>query len=199
MIESLQQFDRIYDIKIDRDGGQTINISFKEYQPVALWCANDDMYRCVFLDESGFAFAEAPSLRGGSFLRLVSLDKDIGVNTTPFTDEVLNKLFAIENLLSERGWFVSIIETDHVGDAFVRLVNGGELKLSLGDDPEDVYENLQVILTSEDFSHLEPGNFNYVDLRFGNRVFVNEEMEAEEEEMVDTEVDQTATSTASST
>ena len=37
-------------------------------------------------------------------------------------------------------------------------------------------DNLLTLVGSEEFSHLAPGNFQYLDLRFNTRVFVNEEL-----------------------
>jgi len=34
--------------------------------------------------------------------------------------------------------------------------------------------NLNVVLTSDEFTDIQPGGFQYIDLRFGNKVFVNE-------------------------
>ena len=33
------------------------------------------------------------------------------------------------------------------------------------------------LLLPQNFRHLQPDNFQYIDLRFGNKVFVNEELE----------------------
>ena len=56
-------------------------------------------------------------------------------------------------------------------------VSGFDIIYSLQDDSFDrVFANLSSVLESESFTHLEPGNFQYIDLRFGNKVFVNEEL-----------------------
>jgi hypothetical protein len=54
--------------------------------------------------------------------------------------------------------------------------------------------NLMAVISSPDFSHLKPGNFQYIDLRYGNKVFVNEE-----EVVVPEEFDVVSTSTSSAT
>ena len=41
--------------------------------------------------------------------------------------------------------------------------------------PEQTVANLETVLTAPAFTDLSPGNFSYIDLRFGNKVFVNEE------------------------
>jgi hypothetical protein len=37
-----------------------------------------------------------------------------------------------------------------------------------------VFQNLKTILASEEFAHIAPGEFQYIDLRFGDKVFVRE-------------------------
>jgi hypothetical protein len=61
-----------------------------------------------------------------------------------------------------------------VRDAFLHIVDGGELKVTLTQEPQVTVNNLNVVLTSEEFKGVQPGNFQYIDLRFGNKVFVNE-------------------------
>lgn len=67
------------------------------------------------------------------------------------------------------------IETDTAGDVFYILAGGGEFKATLRDDATKVFDNLRAILASDEFKDVRPGNFQYIDLRFGNKVFVNEE------------------------
>ena len=45
--------------------------------------------------------------------------------------------------------------------------------MSLNESGEDTLSNLDTILLSEDFTDITPGSFRYIDLRFGNKVFVN--------------------------
>jgi hypothetical protein len=73
------------------------------------------------------------------------------------------------------GWYVRLVEVDAVRDAFFTIAGGGEIKATLNESPARTIENLNTILRSEEFSDLEPGNFQYIDLRFGTKVFVNEE------------------------
>jgi len=63
------------------------------------------------------------------------------------------------------------------------VVGGGEFKVTLTQEPEQTVENLLVVLTSEEFQGIEPGSFQYIDLRFGNKVFVNEELATPNEDV----------------
>ncbi len=68
------------------------------------------------------------------------------------------------------------------------MVGGSELKTVASKDAQETIDNLLVVLASEEFAHLKPGNFQYIDLRFGNKVFVNEELAVPEEEAASEEV-----------
>ena len=70
---------------------------------------------------------------------------------------------------------ISSVEFDSADDVFYVLAGGGELRATLHDPATKVFDNLEAILASKEFAHIKPGNFQYIDLRFGSKVFVNEE------------------------
>lgn len=174
----LQKIERIHDISFEQKNSKSGNIlliTFDEYVPRALWCKDLSDNECLFLDKNGYAFAHAPRLSGGSFLRFVTIDTDHKLHETVTNIEWFDSLLEISELLGKQNWYVSKIEFDKIGDAFIHLTEGGELKVSIQNPPTTSVENLLVILSSDEFSHLKPGNFQYIDLRFGSKVFVNEE------------------------
>lgn len=187
----LYSVERLNNVQIERNGPTGLNINFDEYVPHALWCTSVTGDDCLFLDETGYSFAVAPKLTGGSFLRFVESGREPVLDESLLDVDLYEKLHHLSHLLSEQGWFASCIEIDQVGDVFVQIVGGGELKVSTSLTPEETVDNLSVILNSDEFSHIEPGNFKYIDLRFGNKVFVNEELlETEIDTDVITEVEE---------
>jgi hypothetical protein len=141
-----------------------------------LWCSRVDD-ACVFLDDAGYAFAPAPLLKGSALGRYVTTDIIPAVATmAPFADVLpqveawLAEIERVTPLAAEK------IEIDAMRDVYVTVAGGGELKFSLNDDLERVLENLTSILASEAFMDIAPGTFRYIDLRFGNKVFVNTEL-----------------------
>lgn len=177
MSDVVLALERVRAVHIERNG-TTVQVVFDEYVPYGLWCESPEPdSRCVFIDQTGYAFGQAPMLVGGGFVRFVQLSRapHIGeVMTERETVAVLDEyLYLLQQLL---GLYVATVELDGVSDAFFTLVGGGELKVSLVAKPDQVVDNLRVILDSEAFSHLRPGQFQYIDLRFGNKVYVNEEV-----------------------
>lgn len=189
VMHNLSQIPRMKDPVVVRDGGRVLSVRFSEYEPYALWCAERSSDNCLFIDKTGYAFGTAPKLSGGAFLRYRTLGREmlVGTKITERADiDTMEKFVALvdENLK----FSITQIETDTAGDVFYILAGGGEFKATLRDDATKVFDNLRTILSSEEFKDIRPGSFQYIDLRFGNKVFVNEELGGV--------VDEGATSTA---
>jgi len=148
-------------------------VTFAEYEPAALWCSADESAACVFLDENGYGFASAPALAGGAYTRYIQIGQPASTSEV-FTDASdFTALQELVELVEAAGWPAARVELDQARDAFVYLVGGGELKVSLTLTPSETVDNLQTIRSAEQYADLAPGNFAYVDLRFGNKVFVS--------------------------
>jgi hypothetical protein len=158
-----------------------LHVTFREYVPYALWCtALDDTPRCYFLDETGYAFAPGPRLQGGALVRHMFEGDGALEKKQVFPSEAFSGthvfLHRLEKELSLR---VTDVLYTKDGDVTMKVNGGGELMLRNGESYDVVFNNLASILSSEEFKHIEPGNFRYIDLRFGNKIFVNEKMELE--------------------
>lgn len=181
--EVVGSVERLHNINVSRINNTSLSVTFDEYVPTALWCDSLEMNKCLFMSRDALAYTHAPKLTGGSLMRFVHLNEEPERNKYLIDSETFASLLRLTDLLAEYDWQVSVVELDSAGDAYMHLVGGGELKIHTGDTPEQIRENFLVILGSEEFSHLEPGNFLYVDLRFGNKVFVNENLTTPEEEV----------------
>jgi cell division septal protein FtsQ len=170
----LREIKRIKNLSIVRLGGTEVLVEFDEYLPHALWCAGSNSEGCFFLDDTGYSFSPAPSLTGGSFMRFVAIGRSPSEHAQAFSSEEYQKLQELVALLAETGWYVERAEVDGAGDAFLSIVDGGEFKVTLKQEAKETVDNLTTVLNSEKFSHIKPGNFEYIDLRFGEKVFVNE-------------------------
>jgi cell division septal protein FtsQ len=180
IIQKISAVERIYNVQLLRENGTTLHISYDEYVPHALWCNSATEDNCMFLSDQGYAFAPAPQLSGGSFLRFITSGREAAIGEVPLEKPVYDAALEVVRLLAEKGWFVSHVEIDQVGDVFLSLVGGGELKIHTDESPAQIVENLLTVLTAPEFEHVQPGNFQYIDLRYGNKVFINEEIASEE-------------------
>lgn len=175
ILRILDEIPRLKSPVITRDG-TTLMIRFEEYFPHALWCENRESEVCFFIDRDGFAFSEAPKLEGGAFPRFHVIGTTPARRTQMVPVEDLRAIETLRELMYEELRFpVAFVETDIVRDVFLGLAGGGEIKATLRMQPEETVANLRSILAAEEFSDIKPGSFQYIDLRFGNKVFVNEE------------------------
>jgi cell division septal protein FtsQ len=196
ILATLGEIDRAKDPQISRDG-TTLNIALSEYKPVALWCDDYVASRCVFLNTAGYGFALAPELTGGAFIRYGLIGKPAALAETFTQPDDFGLLRELVSLLNQAGWRVASVELDQARDVYVYLAAGGELKLSLLLTPDVSIDNLQTVLTTEQYKHLVPGNFVYIDLRFGNKVFVSEFGAPIVEEVIEESIEiETATSSS---
>jgi cell division septal protein FtsQ len=172
--QAVREVGRVKSVNVVRSGGTEIRVEFEEYVPHALWCKDNQNEGCYFLDDAGYSFTASPTLVGGSFLRFVSIGKDPADHVQAFNEDEYRTIHELARLFAEAKWFVSKAEVDAAGDAFLTIVDGGEFKVSLKQPAAETVSNLLTVLGSENFAHIKPGNFEYIDLRFGSKVFVNE-------------------------
>lgn len=185
VLKEVQAVPRIKDVVIERRSGTELFVSFAEYLPDALLCVVTEgesvpedipeKEQCYFVDETGYVFALAPALKGESVVRYYLSDGKVEPQSYAFPTEdyLVTKEFIAA--LSTIGWYVEKVEVTSARDAFYTLTRGGELKTTITSGFNEPFENLKTILASEEFSGLKTAPFQYLDLRFGTRVFVNEE------------------------
>lgn len=174
---ALATVPRLKDPMVTRTNGTTIVVTYDEYVPFALWCVDRSSDTCLFVDATGYAFSVAPKLKGGALIRYRTLGADPVVGERLATPAELTTMTDFIRLVStELAFEIESVETDSAGDVFYILAEGGEFKAALRTPAPEVFDNLRTILAAPEFSDIKPGNFQYIDLRFGSKVFVNEEL-----------------------
>lgn len=181
--------ERVKDVSLVRPDGRTLTVRFSEYSPAALWCNSGEFRDCIFLDNTGYAYTSAPDLTGTALLRYKNGEEpEVGkrpfeaafMRDTDFFATVAGELFDSR---------ITDIEKVGINEVTFELSGGGLLKVNLQEPVNDSISNLEVLLVSETFQHLRPGNFQYIDLRFGDKVFVNEEAGQPDNELSATSTD----------
>ena len=178
MLANVSSVPRIHNVQINHDSRTTLSVSFDEYLPHALVCESPEVFpKCFFVDEIGHAFSEAPPLKGGALVRHImqpregyTIEEGINTDTLHAVDRFIART---EEILALR---ITEVEYAHNDDITFRISGGGALYATNNKDLDVQFERLTSLLGSEEFSHIEPGNFNYIDLRFDTKIFVHEEM-----------------------
>ena len=175
---TIQAIDKVRTVSVDKVSSKELHITFDEYVPHALWCtSSSERSDCYFINSEGYAFAPAPSLEGSTFLRYVFENNNIlGKKNVLSADDIAHTDTFAKALADKANFRIGEVTHTSVGDIVYHIIGGGEL-LTAGDmNINDVFDNVTSVLDSKEFNHLKPGNFKYIDLRFGNKVFVNEEV-----------------------
>lgn len=176
VLESVLSVPRVSEAEVTRTRKDTILITFDEYLPHALWCAESNETQCVFLSREGFAFANAPTLSGSAFTRYTTEGRQPTTGTQLLDAERMRVIEAfIEALYNELSFRVHEVTITKDDDLAYALTGGGSIFVAGDMSVQETFDNLHSVLESEEFQHLTPGAFEYIDLRFGTRVFVKEE------------------------
>jgi len=106
ILEHLSGMSRMKHVTVEIVDTQKIVVMFDEYRPASLWCGTLRYKACLFLDEFGFAFSEAPELSGSAFVRYVD------ATTVPPKEStgILKRLFIAESkILADFIWQKNLI------------------------------------------------------------------------------------------
>jgi hypothetical protein len=179
--EKIKSFDpQILTADVSRNGLVGISIEVLERTPEALFCdvvfANEEkLSECYFADSSGFIYSKAPDFTASVYARFNNM-----VTTTPivigknFIDSVTFK--GLENFvddLKKNGFEVRSVDLDSE-KTIIKLEKGGEIYVVKEQDLKMALQNLLTLIGSKEFKgRIENGElrFNYIDLRFGNKLF----------------------------
>lgn len=184
----MQQFKRAEDVSININAERVLSIRISERGAQYTWCGNtlpalveSSNDKCYFLDEFGYIFDEAPYFSGATYLKfyggLGEMDNPVGQRILPTSFE---KLVYLQNVINQTGFNVSSVVIDPKGEidmylaAFTTPPDAPKIILKIDSDVEKLAENLQAAVSAEPFKTELKNNYNnlnYIDLRFGNKVY----------------------------
>ncbi len=177
-------FPRIEKVAISRESllATAITVAIEERKAFARWCHDTTHMdeECFAMDTRGFIFAAATTSANGSapyvFEGALSHSTNSGqvASTTAIGQTYLPGRFAGVLALLERlgqtGFSPQTISTDGGQDFSIALAQGFEIRASFGADIVALVKNLELVLSSEGLRGRED-QLEYIDLRFGNRVY----------------------------
>jgi hypothetical protein len=155
----------------------------EERNPAALLCAGSNAtgtdsgaISCSFMDENGFIFQPAPSFSGGIFVKFIdqrqatsSSIENAAIGKETISEPELQKLLSFEKLLGSQAITVSKIILKKNGEYEIYLKEGWYILLNSKNEPNPSFNNLLLVLDSN-IKEKRP-QLEYIDLRFGNKVF----------------------------
>ena len=174
--EKLQNFSTIKTVTVQAEDFRTILVGVVERHPAALWCGDSaSSTGCYFLDENGLAYAPAALYSGDAYqkyygtLEPASADKNVhGQFLSPEQFRLLPAL--VQSLQKNTKLQVSevIVKGDNVRVVFA---NNFALLFGLKDESGGIVERLTLALGAAPFTKNSLTDFDYLDLRFGDKVY----------------------------
>ena len=177
-------FPRIETINIDLQNFHTLKIIITEHKQDALWCDTlpsqsafdtGSPEHCYFMNSNGLIFSTAPNFSGDAYFKyygLLSTDEPIGkfyiASSTEFSD--ITDFISTIRKFSLRPQYL-LASGD---DQYTLFLSGnGKIYFDTKTPLSTVAQNLSALLRTTAFASTSSQNLpiEYIDLRFGNKLF----------------------------
>jgi cell division septal protein FtsQ len=185
VVEQVKKIDRA---DVESDGLRAVTLTIRERRPLVLWCGKTyaDFQAvnetCYFLDKDGFVYAEAPDFTGTVFKRffgpLFNTDGSLAVrDDDPVGDYFLTPsefqriIFFIDMLKEEEQIASVALALTDAMDVELYTENGPRILFAREHDLSQTLSNLSSALNIEELSREGFDTLEYIDLRFGNKVY----------------------------
>lgn len=181
IIENIQKaYPRVKNVKVYTESFSTLNVRIEERERTALWCSP---IQCFEVDNTGYIFAEL--LPDESIdqhtVTFNGLEERIGsmpIGATVLDSEPYTEILSVANLMKEVNLPVKTVEfrskdevyfwiADTLGTSTV--MSKRRVIFTTRKSYTEAFENLRAALKSDAFK--QGMNFEYIDTRFGNKVF----------------------------
>ncbi len=150
---------------------QSIAVNLVEREPRALWCS--DKGSCLFMDENGTVYGEAPTFSEPVYLHYYGSTTGNALPKQFLTPAEFQTLSALVDAIAQKisGEKVAGIAVDAQSDVRISFADGFVLIFALGDQGGDVFERLALALTAGPMTTHKLSDFQYLDLRFGDKLY----------------------------
>lgn len=151
----------------------TITVAVAERVPYALWCPSADSHECVLLDEGGFAYAHAPEYSGNVYETYIGTLPEGPLPKQFLTPASFHSLSALVKTFVKKITpdVIQTVTVDDNSDVHLAVSGGYEILFALDDDGGDVFQHFTLTLTAAPFTTHTLSDFEYIDLRFGDKVY----------------------------
>lgn len=163
-----QKFPRLEQVLIRKIFPDLLEVVVKERELFGVFCRQE----CVYIDKSGFAYESAPVSSGSLLLKIKSDVAEAGVGSTVLEPDLMNDFISLsdglEKVLGIRPAayeFLSKVSSE----IKVETNDGLKIIFKRNDDFENALRVLKTVLEQE--VRNKRSRVEYIDLRFGNKVF----------------------------
>jgi hypothetical protein len=180
----LERYPTLRSADVHAANFHTVAVALVERQPVALWCpsAEPGQDACSYIDEEGLIYAPAPQFSEAPY-------RTYGGALATTSQPGLRQYLAPEQFQSLRALVEAldqkepddpirlvVVDSGLAGQEDVRVYFHDDFLLifALRDDGGDVFERFSLALQAPPFSGKKLSDFEYLDLRFGDRLYYKE-------------------------
>lgn len=169
----LVRFPELRSADVRAQNFHSIAATVVEREPKALWCPSTSSGQadCYLIDQEGIVYA--PAAGGGDLVVYRGHAEGDALPRRYLDAQRFESLFTLVDALSQKLPATPVISAyvDEHGDVEAALVSGFVLKFTLSDASGDVFERFELALRSEPFAKRAIGEFAYLDLRFGDKLY----------------------------
>jgi cell division septal protein FtsQ len=148
----------------------TIAVNVVERTPRALWCVES---RCYFMDENGVVYGDAPTFSEPVYVSYFGTSTGASLPKQFLSPVAFQALAALVDAVAQKlpDETIGSVTIDDSKDVRVRFASGFELVFGLEDQAGDVFERFALALTSQPLAEHTLSDFDYLDLRFGDKLY----------------------------
>lgn len=181
----LLNYPTLREVVVAAEDFTTLSVAAQDREPRALWCGASlaAPEECLLLDEEGAAYAQAPEFSENPYVRYYGALVGEALPKQFLEQERFRSLAALVDAIALEQPDASVRGVEVGEDVRLVLESGFVLMFVLEDDGGDVFERFTLALTAEPFNGRALSAFEYLDLRFGDKLYykVKEESALSEE------------------
>ena len=178
------EFPRIREVSVDKQNFITLVVNVVERKPFALWCGEkyfkdgENLGNCYFVDEASYIYAKAPDFSGNVFFKYFGnlsqqskYKKLAPLGASYMSEEDFSGIRPFIESFNDLGFIGASLSRIDGKDYELRtesgtiIIFGDDIRLSV------LLDNMESILDSDAFRENSEAQIEYIDLRFGNKVY----------------------------
>ncbi len=156
-------------------GFHTLAVDIVERTPAALWCGEVEAStsNCLLLDDTGLAYSVSAEYSGNVYRKYYGAIATTSLPKQFLGGEQFRSLSALVDALAKETAPLGVrsVSVDAAGDTHVQFENNFVLLFALGSDGGDVLQRFVAALGADPFVGSSLSNFEYLDLRFGDKLY----------------------------
>ena len=160
----IEEFPAAGGVILKRKFPNKVIIDIEERTPVGIWCQSDD--NCYYIDKEGVIFEKTKYKRE----LVINSEKEIIFGQKIIKEESLKDILEIHNELKDIELDVQDFNILDQGEKLVADIDKWEIYFNLLENVSDQLFNLKLLL-KEKIPPEQRENLEYIDLRFGSRIF----------------------------